>query len=142
MSVRRFKTFLLAQPLVIMLIFSMSCDGISTKGPVSSCASSTAVIQVLDSGMKLICGCSEPGNLVYTHGAQFTCTVSAGTTAEFIYSGIQQPHSVSITGVISFPERTPDSSNLNQVDAIPLNSSGHFTFSDAVTGTGGTFIVL
>ena len=140
MASREVKRLFFIQASVITAFFLSSCAAVKNN-PATSCPANTALIQVLDGGMKSICGCAGVNGQVYGPGGQFTCTVAVGTMVEFIYSGITQPHNITINGVTSFGVRNPNPSNANQVDATPLNSTGSFTFSDSVTLTGGTFVV-
>ena len=129
-----------SQVIGIMALLIQSCGLTTNPTPNVTCAAHTAQLAVYDTSIKRICGCTEPSGYSFGVGQSLNCTVSAGTVVYFNYVGIANTHQIAVTGLTLFQERTGGSS-VTQTDALPLYSSGTFTFQDTYTTIGGSLIV-
>lgn len=113
----------------------MSCGDETRPDPEKGCNDETAaIILVLDSVLRTGCGCSE-GEGITTDA--ITCTIQAGKTVIFDFSGSTIPHQIKSEGSPSFPSSPPfpgleEAEETNQADvhAFQLTETGTYRFSD------------
>lgn len=128
------------QVLAITAIFLQSCGVVKSANTGQNCSAKQAVIQVYDSSIRRVCGCTEgAGSLA---GGQ--CTISVGTSIYIYYPGITIPHQIYVGGFTG-PQpsyRNPSSANPSSfVDVVLLNSTGSYSFTDNMSGLTGTVVV-
>jgi plastocyanin len=111
----------------------------------TACPSGAAEIQVQDGFLRRLCGCAESGTDPVVSPSKLTCTVPAGTTVFFFFSGDQQSHQIvasNAPSIASSPLYDPAALVLVTTHAVKLDTPGTYAFVDALNSAlSGQIIV-